>query len=145
MVYVDTSVIVKLYIREPWSREAADWIRDNNEAIPKTIFHELEFENAVRLKQFRHELKEREAEKIFERFRRHESSGIYYSPHINWAEAFTEARGLSKKHTKNIGSRTLDIIHVALAFSIGASRFFTFDEKQSLVADAAGLKIISTR
>jgi predicted nucleic acid-binding protein len=34
MIYVDTSVIVKLYIREEHSREASEWLRKNNEAIP---------------------------------------------------------------------------------------------------------------
>ncbi len=56
MVYVDTSVIVKLYIKEEQSREASNWLKKNNEAVPLTRFHDLEFINAIHLKQFRSEI-----------------------------------------------------------------------------------------
>jgi predicted nucleic acid-binding protein len=38
MVYVDTSVIVKLYIREDYSQEASNWVTGINQAIPMTLF-----------------------------------------------------------------------------------------------------------
>jgi predicted nucleic acid-binding protein len=143
MVYVDTSVIVKLYIKETYSREASAWISANNEAIPKTIFHELEFTNAIRLKQFRNEMSNREAGIVFQRFNKHEKESIFYRPQINWSDAFTRSLELSKNHTKTTGSRSLDIIHVASALSMGADRFFTFDEKQSQLASAAGLQTVT--
>jgi predicted nucleic acid-binding protein len=145
MVYVDTSVIVKLYILETHSREASAWISANNEAIPITIFHELEFSNAIKLKQFRNEMSNRQAEIVFQRFSKHEKEGVYYHPQINWSDVFTRSLALSKIHTKTIGSRSLDVIHVASALSMGADKFFTFDEKQSKLAASANLKnVIST-
>ena len=144
MVYVDTSVIVKLYIKETYSQEASAWISANNEAIPKTIFHELEFSNAIRLKQFRNEMSNREAGIVFQRFNKHEKESIFYRPQINWSDAFTRSLELSKNHTKTTGSRSLDIIHVASALSMGADRFFTFDEKQSQLASAAGLQTVTS-
>jgi predicted nucleic acid-binding protein len=56
MLYVDTSVLVTLYIKEKHSRKASDWIIASNEAIPKTVFHALEFTNAIQLKRFRKEI-----------------------------------------------------------------------------------------
>ncbi|MGD8442376.1 MAG: hypothetical protein PVI94_02700, partial [Desulfobacterales bacterium] len=56
MVYVDTSVIVKLYIKEEYSQESSSWLKENDEAIPLTSFHELELINAIHLKQFRTEI-----------------------------------------------------------------------------------------
>ena len=56
MLYVDTSVIVKLYIKEEHSLDVSNWLKENNEAIPLTIFHELEFNNAINLKEFRTEI-----------------------------------------------------------------------------------------
>lgn len=47
MLYVDTSAIVKLYVREALSMETSDFIRKNDQAIPLTRFHELEFPNAL--------------------------------------------------------------------------------------------------
>lgn len=143
MVYVDTSVLVKLYIKEVHSRKASDWIRSNNEALPKTVFHELEFTNAIQLKQFRKEMSDKQAGNVLKRFNEHEKEGIFYSPPINWANVFAFSLDLSNTHTKSIGSRSLDILHVASALSMGADRFFTFDTKQSLLASVAGIQIVT--
>jgi predicted nucleic acid-binding protein len=143
MVYVDTSVLVKLYVKEAYSRKASDWIRNNNEAIPKTIFHELEFTNAVQLKLFRKEMSEKQAGIVLRRLHEHEKEGIFYIPRIHWSDVFSYSLKLSNNHTKAIGSRSLDIIHVASALSMGADRFFTFDTKQSQLASTAGIQIVT--
>ncbi len=49
---MDTSIIVKLYVREEHSRNVWDFMKENNEAIPLTLFHDLEFKNAINLKKF---------------------------------------------------------------------------------------------
>ena len=143
MVYVDTSVIVTLYVKEEYSRKAADWIRNNDESIPLTPFHELEFSNAVNLKLFRKELTETEAELIFSRLIEHQQRGVFYQPLINWPEIMPRSIALSKRNTPVLGSRSLDIVHVALALSIRANRFLTFDERQSRLAAAVGLQVIT--
>jgi predicted nucleic acid-binding protein len=143
MVYVDTSVLVTLYIKEANSRIASDWVRTNNEAVPKTIFHELEFTNAIQLKLFRKEINEEQSVIVLRRFKEHEKEGIYFSPQLKWSDVFTSSLTLSNKHTKSIGSRSLDIIHVASALSMGANRFLTFDTRQAHSASAAGLQIVS--
>ena len=141
MIYLDTSVIIKLYIKEVFSSEVSKWLRENNEAIPITNFHYLEFINAINLKQFRNEMTIDEAGLIISKFNKHEMKGIFYRPLIDWPDIFKYALDLSRNHTTNIGSRSLDILHVALALSIKADRFLTFDEKQSKLAHLAGLKI----
>jgi predicted nucleic acid-binding protein len=75
VVYVDTSVIVKLYIKEDYSGDISNWLKENNEAIPLTSFHELELINAVHLKQFRTEITLDETCLIMSRFEEHEKSG----------------------------------------------------------------------
>jgi predicted nucleic acid-binding protein len=140
MIYVDTSVMVKLYVREEYSREASVWLKDNDEAIPLTPFHELEFTNAIELKQFRNEMTRDETEIVFKRFSEHEKKGVFHRPRINWSDTFARSLTLSRTHTHNMGARSLDIIHVALALSIGAERFITLDQRQSRLASAAGLR-----
>ena len=142
MVYVDTSVIVKLYIREELSRAASNWIKTNNEAIPLTGFHELEFTNAVQLKRFRSEATEDEAFVITTRFKEHENKGIFYRPQLDWSEIFNYAVDLSEEHTAMTGARSLDILHIAAALSIKADKFLTADGRQTEVARLAGLKIV---
>jgi len=141
VVYVDTSVIVKLYIKEEYSRDTSNWLRENNEALPLTSFHELELINAIHLKQFRAEITLEETRLIMSRFEEHEKSGIYYRPQLDWSAIFIHAIELSKKHSAGIGSRSLDILHVASALSINANRFLTLDDRQTRLATLAGLKI----
>jgi predicted nucleic acid-binding protein len=141
MLYVDTSVIVKLYVKEDRSLEATDWVRNNNEAIPWTALHELEFNNAIHLKEFRDEITPEEAGWIRERFTEHEERGVYYRPQLNWIDTFGLAVGLSGKHTKKTGSRSLDILHVAAALVLEADKFLTFDERQSGLADLSGIVV----
>lgn len=141
MIYVDTSVMVKLYVREEHSQEVSEWLQNNDEAIPLTPFHELEFTNAIKLKQFRNEMTKDEAGIIFNKLSEHEKRGVFYRPQIRWPDAFDRSLALSRTHTENTGSRSLDVIHVALALSIGTGRFLTFDDRQSQMALAAGLRI----
>ena len=141
MVYVDTSVIVKLYFKEEYSRDTSNWLKKNNEAIPLTSFHELELINAINLKQFRAEITPRETHLIMSRFEEHELSGIYYRPQLDWSAIFIHSIDLSKKHSAGVGSRSLDILHVASALSIKADRFLTLDDRQARLAALTGLKI----
>ena len=142
MVYVDTSVLVKLYVREGYSRETADWIKKNDEAIPLTRLHELEFTNAIQLKGFRSEARTDQIKRVLSKFREHQQMGIYYHPVIQWAEAWNKAIDLSTTYTKKMGSRSLDILHVSVALSLNLRRFLTLDEKQAKLASAAGLMVI---
>jgi len=142
MFYVDTSIIVKLYVKEDYSLDVSNRIIENNKAISLTGLHDLEFTNAINLKRFRREITEDEAGYIMSKFYEHESKGIYYRPQLSWAEIFRYAIDLSKNHTKNTGSRSLDILHVASALSMKAGRFLTLDTRQSKLASLAGLQIV---
>ena len=144
MLYIDTSVIVKLYIKEEHSLAVSNWLKENNEAIPLTLFHELEFNNVINLKEFRSEITTDEIRLIMANFDEHKSTGIFYRPQISWTDTFKWAIDLSRKHTGKMGSRSLDILHVASALSIKADRFFTFDERQTKLAALSGMEIITS-
>ena len=143
MLYLDTSAIVKLYVKEKYSRDLARWLTRNNEAIPLTNFHELEFTNAVNLKRYRGEISNEDAQHIILRFNTHTGKGIFYSHSLDWVEVFKLAIELSDKFTPVIGSRSLDIMHVASALSLEPSNFITFDERQEKIASQSGLHIIA--
>jgi predicted nucleic acid-binding protein len=53
----------------------------------------------------------------------------------------TEAERLSAGFTARIGTRSLDILHVANALVLGATSFLTFDKRQAELAKSAGLKV----
>ena len=140
MRYFDTSVIVKLYVREPRSAEAAALVQQGRKAIPLTHFHELEFANALRLKQFRAEADANQIGNILDKLHTHLERGVYFRPDIDWHEVLRQAERLSQAHTCRIGTRTLDLIHVASALIMGADHFLTFDERQQNLARKVGLK-----
>lgn len=144
MLYVDTSVIVKLYIKEKGSLEVSQWIRRNNEAIPLTRFHELEFTNAIYLKQFRAEMINEQVLLVLSKLDEHLRRGVYYRPQINWTDVINFAFDLSQSHTKTTGTRSLDTLHVASALALDANRFLTLDQRQSELAELAGLTIIQS-
>ena len=55
-LYLDSSILVKLYFPEPESRKLAEWIKKSGKPILFTQFHELEITNALALKVFRDEI-----------------------------------------------------------------------------------------
>jgi len=49
--------------------------------------------------------------------------------------------GLGRRYGPQLGTRTVDTLHVACALELKAERFWTFDERQAKLARARGLKI----
>ena len=142
MVYLDTSALIKLYVREEHSHQLSEWVRENRSPMPLTPFHDLEFTNAIQLKCFRQELSEGKAASVLAAIQKHEQAGIYYRPPIDWANVMALSISMSRSHTTKIGSRSLDIIHVAFALSIGMEQFITFDERQNALATTVGLSAL---
>ena len=68
-----------------------------------------------------------------------------YSSHPLSAAVFEKACRLSTKHTGRLGSRSLDILHVAAALVSRASVLYTFDENQKRLAAAEGLRTAPAR
>lgn len=141
MIYIDTSAIVKLYIREPDSQDVSKWLTKNNEPVPMTRLIELELINAFKLKGFRKEINNDDFQNICRRLKDHEEKGVYYRPQLDWFVVFSNTLELSKNHTSKIGSRSLDILHVATALFLKADKLLTFDDRQGQLARLAGLNI----
>jgi hypothetical protein len=53
----------------------------------------------------------------------------------------TKARQLSDRYTPALGTRSLDLLHVAAALVLGARDFFSFDDRQRKAAAGEGLKV----
>ena len=58
-----------------------------------------------------------------------------------WEKLVREAESLAEQHTPAIGSRSLDILHVAAALVLGATEFCTLDTRQGKLAQLAGLHV----
>jgi len=49
---------------------------------------------------------------------------------------------LSTRHTPTLGTRTLDLLHVAAALELGCTDFLSFDNRQRQAAQAEGLNVL---
>ncbi len=67
--------------------------------------------------------------------------GFLVESGVAWPAVFTKAETLSAAHTERLGTRGMDLLHVAVACAIGAREFLTFDKRQKALARKAGLKV----
>jgi predicted nucleic acid-binding protein len=59
------------------------------------------------------------------------------------AETMIEAERLSALHSERLGTRTLDVLHVAAVLVLGLTELLTFDARQVALARAIGLNVPS--
>jgi len=138
IIYADTSFLASLYIPGTHSPVALAVVRPLRAPLLITFLGELEFANALALRVFRKELSSSESASVFAHFRKDILDGIFrVSPVPNGA--FEKAIQLSQKHTSRVGTRTLDVLHVAAAIALRARFFYTFDRSQAELARAANL------
>lgn len=140
IAYPDTGFLVSLYGQDGNSAAASALTR-SRPIFLLTPLVELEFGNAVELRVFRREWTRREAGAVREAFARHQASGVFRAETLG-AEAWESALVLSRRHSARVGSRTLDLLHVAAALVLRPDALFTFDERQRRVARAEGLRLL---
>ena len=68
-------------------------------------------------------------------------TGVLAEKPDSWARLVHEAEALATQHTPAIGTRSLDVLHVAAASVLGAREFCTFDVRQGKLAQAVGLQL----
>jgi predicted nucleic acid-binding protein len=67
------------------------------------------------------------------------AAGRLLASSLAWPDVFAQAARLSENHSPQLGTRTLDVLHVASAQSLGAVDFVSFDLRQANLARAVGL------
>ena len=136
--YADTSFLVSLYVLDGNSALAA--ARMKRAALPLSLspLGEIEITNAFQLRLFRKELDLSKVKAAQNLFREDMANGIFVLRPLTSA-VFDEARRLAEKHTRRLGTRSLDVLHIATALVLRAETFYTFDEKQRKLAKAEGL------
>lgn len=139
-VYADTSALFSLYWLDANSAAAARTVRAA--AAPPTItpFGELELANAIRLAVFRRLMSPAQAATAQSLWRRDLAAGVYRRAGLP-PRAFADAERLAARYTPTLGTRTLDMLHVACARSLKATLFITFDRRQAALARAVGLTV----
>lgn len=140
IAYADTGFLVSLYGQDDHSAAATTLVR-SKPVFLLTSLGEAEFTNAVELRVFRREWTRREARSVHELFLQHQAAGVFRMAPLG-SEVWEKALILSRRHSAKLGTRTLDLLHVASALVLRPDVFYTFDERQRELARAQRLRIL---
>ena len=141
--YCDSSALRALYLHDPRTRAMVAWRATLRGAVPITKFVSAEVTNAIALAEFRGDIDASQHEAVRAHFRDDLSNGRLVITDLLWRRALDRTAELSRAHTITLGTRTLDVLHVASALELGARTFLTYDTRQAALAKAVGLKTLA--
>jgi predicted nucleic acid-binding protein len=139
--YPDTGFLCSLYAPDAHSPKAIAAMRTQLVPLAFTWVHQLEFRNAIRLRVFRNEIVPAQRDASLNFLLADLASGILAHCQPPLPDVMIEAERLSATHSERLGTRSLDILHVAAALVTGSRHFLSFDIRQAKLAKAAGLKV----
>lgn len=140
--YVDPSALLKLYLKEPESRAMTRWRTKVGDPLLVTHHGRVELVNGIGLAVYRGFITEAVGESALAALDDDFSEGRYKQADLLWRATLSRAADLGREHTKSLGCRSLDIIHVASALELEFKKFLTFDARQQQLARAVGLKLV---
>ena len=140
--YADPSALLKLYLHEPQSRAMATWRARLTGPLAVTPHGRVELINGLALAVHRGWLPEAGYRAALAALDDDFEQGRYAPADLLWRAVLKRAADFSRLHTPGLGTRSLDVLHVASALELGLKRFVTFDDRQGRLAAAAGLKVI---
>ena len=142
--YVDSSVLVAVYVPERFSKAARQVVRAAPQ-IPFTQLHELEVRNAFELLVGRNLITREECRAIQAQLDGDLESQRLARVPLDLDGAFTSASDLSRTYTARYLTRSLDLLHVAAAQTIMCATFVSADDRQLAAAKAAGFKVVDIK
>ena len=138
--YADTGFLCSLHAPDAHTARAVARMKRQTLPLPFTWLHQLEFRNALRLRVFRGEIRAAQRDASLNTMLADLASGVLVTAAPPLNETMTEAERLSALHSETLGTRSLDVLHVAAALVLGLAQVLTFDARQAALARAAGLK-----
>ena len=142
-IYVDPSALRSLYVHDDRSARFCRWRRRVGGSLPITRFGWAEVVNSIQLAVHRGVVAESVARVAVADLGEDLREGRLTLADALWRRTLTLAAELSIRHTASVGTRTLDVLHVASAVVLGASRFVSYDHRQGALARLVGLRVLS--
>ncbi len=140
-IYVDPSALRRLYVHDARSRAFCGWRGRVRGALPLTRHGRAEVVNSIQLAVFRQDIQAEVAERAILDLDDDILQGRLSLSDVPFRRVFDLAAELSRKHTPKLGTRTLDVLHVASALTLGSRVFVTYDDKQAALAKLVKLRI----
>lgn len=144
-VYVDPSALTCLYVHQEHSRAMSTWRSRVPGPLSVTHHGRTEIVNAICRTVFIGEMDRAAMQEALADLEDDFAQGRLEPADILWRAALDRAAELSRVHTPQLGTRSLDVLHVACALELKCRRFLTFDERQRRLAVATGLALVRLR
>ena len=141
--YFDTSALRPLFIHEERSERLSRYVRRHRTVIRITRFGYAELINSMACALFREDISRAQFAAAAADVDADLKTQRITIVDLLWRAAMDRATQLSRKRTPDLGSRMLDVLHVACALELGAKSLITYDERQVELANIAGLKTIT--
>ena len=139
--YADSSFLVSCYVSDANTPRAKAYLLQAGESLVFTAWHALEVRNAFKLGVFRGLFAAADANAAWANLETDMRSGRLTKKSVNWPVVLRVAARFSKRHSATVGTRSLDILHIAAAKALRAVEFVSFDGRQKTLAAMVGLKV----
>lgn len=139
--YADTGFLCSLYAPDAHTARAVKRMRRQPLPLAWMWLHQIELRNALRLRVFRREIAPAQRDASLNLLLADLAAGVLAAVSPSLPEMLVEAERLSARHSEALGTRTLDILHIAAALVLGATELLTFDDRQAGLARAVGLHV----
>jgi uncharacterized protein len=139
MLYVDTSALVALCVREPMSEAVANWYQSCQDELVSGVWCVTEFASALGLKQRTGQISEAQSATAWQDFERLCATDLQLTP-IE-PPVFHQAGLLSLD--RSIGLRAGDALHLATALDCKARAMVTLDAALERAAKLKGIDSIA--
>ena len=138
--YADPSALLKLYLNEPESRAMTAWRSKAGGPLSVTHHGRVELVNGIALAAHRKLIDDHAFKAALAALDDDFQQGRYTQVDLLWRAALKRAGNLSRNFSRTMGTRSLDVLHVASALELGFPSFLTFDTRQQNLVRAVGLK-----
>jgi predicted nucleic acid-binding protein len=140
-LYADSSFLVSCYLTDANTPQAKSYLLTVTAPITFTSLQSLEVRNAIKLGVFRQLYSFSDATAAWANLEKDLQSGRLVKKVVKWPVAFRVASLLGNRHSATIGTRSLDVLHVATAKFLRVAEFISFDSRQRTLATTVGLKV----
>lgn len=132
-----------MYVHDDRSQAFCKWRQRRTGGLPLTRFGRSEIVNSIQLGVHRNVLTAEMARDALSDLDDDLEAGRLMLVDALWRRTLDLASELSIRHTSKLGTRTLDVLHVATALVLTATHFVSYDDRQLALAKAVGLKTLA--
>lgn len=139
MIYLDSSYLVKLYVREPGSEAVEAWLAKQEGQVVCCLHGRLEMVTALKRQQRERQLSEAQLKATLRLLEQEEKAGV-----IRWLPIDPLLMASACERVQKLPSavflRSADALHLACAASAGLKEIYSHDRHLLAAASHFGLK-----